>query len=80
VGTGLARTFNDLVLATFQAIDREPRIKYIDIPEDIRDTYQYFTEAAMEKLKGAGYTAKMFSLEDGVHDYVRNYLAQTKYY
>jgi ADP-L-glycero-D-manno-heptose 6-epimerase len=80
VGTGVARTFNDLVVATFNAVDRQPQIKYIDIPEDIRDTYQYFTEATMEKLKSVGYTEKMFSLEEGVDDYVRNYLSQKTYY
>jgi ADP-L-glycero-D-manno-heptose 6-epimerase len=80
VGTGVARTFNDLVKATFKGIDRQPEIQYIDMPEDIRDTYQYYTQAAMQKIKNAGYDENMFSLEDGVEDYVRNYLSQKKYY
>ncbi|HCT24162.1 MAG TPA: ADP-L-glycero-D-mannoheptose-6-epimerase, partial [Chitinophagaceae bacterium] len=52
----------------------EPNIRFIDMPEDIRDKYQYFTEANMDKLRKAGYTAPFTSLEDGVDDYVRNYL------
>jgi ADP-L-glycero-D-manno-heptose 6-epimerase len=80
LGTGKARTFNDLVNATFAAFDKEPRITYIDIPADIRDTYQYFTEASMVKLKHAGYETTFVSLEEGVNDYVRNYLSCRKYY
>ncbi|MDQ2862700.1 MAG: NAD-dependent epimerase/dehydratase family protein, partial [Bacteroidota bacterium] len=80
VGTGKARTFNDLVKSTFVGVDRQPDIKFIDMPEDIRDTYQYYTQAEMHKIKEAGYTAEMFSLEDGVNDYVRNYLSNKKYY
>jgi ADP-L-glycero-D-manno-heptose 6-epimerase len=80
VGTGVARTFNDLVKGTFQGIDRQPDIRYIDMPEDLRDTYQYYTQATMQKIKDAGYHENMFSLEEGVEDYVRNYLSQKKYY
>ncbi len=80
VGTGQARTFNDLVKATFAGMDRKAEIRFIDMPEDIRDTYQYYTQATMDKIKDAGYTAKMYSLEDGVNDYVRNYLSGKKYY
>ncbi|MEO7800660.1 MAG: ADP-glyceromanno-heptose 6-epimerase [Ginsengibacter sp.] len=80
VGTGKARTFNALVDATFDAIKKPSQIVYIDMPEDIRNTYQYFTEAEMNKLKEAGYTAPMTSLEDGVHDYVKNYLSKNEYY
>jgi ADP-L-glycero-D-manno-heptose 6-epimerase len=80
VGTGVARTFNDLVTATFKGIDRVPEIQYIDMPEDIRDTYQYYTKAEMQKIKAAGYNDRMFSLEEGVDDYVRNYLSLKKYY
>jgi ADP-L-glycero-D-manno-heptose 6-epimerase len=80
VGTGVARTFNDLVAATFKGLDRQPVIQYIDMPGDIRDTYQYYTQASMQKIKMAGYCGTMFSLEDGVDDYVRNYLSQNKYY
>ncbi len=80
VGTGKARTFDDLVNATFSALDKPTEIKYIDIPEDIRDTYQYFTEATMDKIRAAGYTQPFYSLENGVDDYVRNYLKYQKYY
>lgn len=76
IGTGTARTFNDLVLATFKAMNIKPDISYIPTPEDIRDKYQYFTEATMTKLKKAGYDKKITSLEDGVMDYVTNYLAK----
>jgi ADP-L-glycero-D-manno-heptose 6-epimerase len=74
LGTGKARSFNDLVKATFAGLEQIPVINYIDMPEDIRDKYQYFTEANMQKLRVAGYTNDFFSLEDGVKDYVRNYL------
>ncbi|MEO8766036.1 MAG: ADP-glyceromanno-heptose 6-epimerase [Ginsengibacter sp.] len=80
VGTGVARSFNDLVKATFKGIDRGPDIRYIDMPQDIRDTYQYYTQADMQKIRAAGYHEKMFSLEAGVDDYVRLYLSQKKYY
>jgi ADP-L-glycero-D-manno-heptose 6-epimerase len=80
VGTGEARSFNDLVNATFKGIDRQPDIRYIDMPEDIRNTYQYYTQATMEKIKAAGYNEKIFSLEEGVDDYVRNYLSKKIYY
>lgn len=76
VGTGKARTFNDLVKATFSALGLETRIEYIDMPEDIRETYQYFTEAEMNKIKNAGYKAPFYSLEEGVDDYIRNYLGK----
>ncbi|MGN6248036.1 MAG: ADP-glyceromanno-heptose 6-epimerase [Ginsengibacter sp.] len=80
VGTGKARTFNDLVKATFSALDRPAQIEYIDMPEDIRDTYQYFTEAEMEKIRAAGYHKPFYSLEEGVKDYVQNYLVNKKHY
>ena len=80
LGTGKARPFNDLVSATFSALEKENNIVYIDMPADIRDKYQYFTEATMIKLKHAGYTEPFTSLEEGVTDYVRNYLSATKYY
>lgn len=76
LGTGKARSFNDLVRAAFQALGREPVIEYIDMPEDLRDKYQYFTEAKMGKLRQAGYTAPFFSLEEGVRDYVQQYLVK----
>lgn len=74
LGTGQARTFIDLVKATFAGLDMKPQIEFIDMPEDIRDKYQYFTEANMQKLRNAGYTDSFYSLEAGVDDYVRNYL------
>ncbi len=80
LGTGTARTFNDLAKATFAAMNRTAEIKYIDMPVDIRDKYQYFTEAEMTKLRDAGYTAPFVSLEDGVKDYVKNFLSANTYY
>ncbi len=80
LGTGEARSFNDLVKATFNGLNLSPVIEYIDMPEDIRDKYQYFTEAKMEKLKEAGYQEEFYSLEKGVDDYVRNYLNQNLFY
>jgi ADP-L-glycero-D-manno-heptose-6-epimerase len=80
VGTGKARTFNDLAKATFAALDIPSEIKYIDMPEDIRDKYQYFTEAEMDKIRAAGYSFPLYTLEEGVRDYVKNYLVSNKYY
>ena len=80
LGTGKARAFEDLVKATFAGLDLPANIHYIDMPEDIRDKYQYFTEAKMEKLRKAGYGDAFYSLEDGVDDYVRNYLSKGKFY
>jgi ADP-L-glycero-D-manno-heptose 6-epimerase len=80
LGTGEARSFNDLVRSTFAGLDLKPDIEYIDIPEDIRERYQYFTEADMAKLKAAGYTNEFFSLEKAVGDYVKNYLAKNTFY
>jgi ADP-L-glycero-D-manno-heptose 6-epimerase len=74
LGTGKARTFEALVNATFKGLDLQPNIQYIDMPVDIRDKYQYFTEANMNKLRSIGYTQEFYTLEDGVEDYVRNYL------
>ncbi len=74
LGTGKARSFYDLAANTFKAMGKEVNIEFIDIPEDIRDKYQYFTEANMTKLKTAGYDKDFTSLEDGVADYVKNYL------
>ncbi len=80
LGTGKSRSFEDLVKATFDGLDKVPKIEFIDMPEDIRDKYQYFTEANMQKLKEAGYTDEFYTLEDGVGDYVRNYLSKEKSY
>jgi len=80
LGTGKARSFNGLANATFAGLDMKPNIKYIDMPEDIRETYQYFTEANIKKLRSIGYMDTFYSLEKGVGDYVRNYLDKGKYY
>jgi len=80
LGTGKARAFEDLVKATFAGLDDTANISFIDMPEDIRDKYQYFTEANMQKLLDAGYSHSFYSLEEGVNDYVRNYLARQAYY
>ncbi len=80
LGTGRARSFNDLVKSTFAGLDLQPDIEFIDMPEDLRDKYQYFTEANMDKLKAAGYTKDFYSLEEGVDDYVRNYLSKNSFY
>lgn len=80
IGTGKARTFNDLVTAIFNTLGKPVNIEYIDTPIDIRDKYQYYTEADMNKLLGAGYAQPMSSLEEGVDDYVSNYLVQGRYY
>ena len=80
LGTGVARSFNKLVRSTFNGLDMQENIEYIDMPEDIRDKYQYFTEASMDKLKAVGYTKDFYSLEKGVDDYVRNYLSKNSFY
>lgn len=81
LGTGAARSFYDLAANTFQAMEVPTNIQFIDMPIDIRDKYQYFTEAKMDKLKAAGYdTASFYSLEDGIEDYVKNYLLTNKNY
>lgn len=73
-GTGQARTWNDLAKAVFAAMGREPQIEYIDMPENIRGAYQYRTEADMTRLRGSGFDAEFTSLEDGVREYVQEYL------
>jgi len=80
IGIGKARSFKDLVKAIFSALEKNPEIKYIDMPEDIRDKYQYFTEAEMEKIKAAGYVDPFYTLEEGISDYVKNYLVNNRYY
>lgn len=74
LGSGKARTFLDLATLTFKALNSEPKIEFIDTPIDIRDKYQYFTEANMSKLIHSGYSKPFYSLEEGVADYVKNYL------
>ncbi len=80
LGSGKARTFLDLVNNTFTALNKEPNISFIPTPEDIRDKYQYFTEANMNKLKSIGYDKPFTSLEEGVEDYVKNYLKDKNYF
>jgi len=79
VGSGKARTWNDLVTALFNAVGKPVNIEYIDLPDHLSDKYQYFTEANLDKIKKAGYTTQISSLEDGVTDYVKNYLVPDKY-
>ncbi len=80
LGSGKARTFLDLVKNTFSALNKQPNIEFIDTPIDIRDKYQYFTEANMHKLKMIGYSKPFHTLEEGVKDYVENYLVGKKCY
>jgi len=74
IGTQKSRTWNDLVTSIFKAMNKPVNIEYIDLPQHLRDKYQYFTEAKMEKIKKAGYGASITSLEDGVTDYVKKHL------
>ncbi|MFT4061021.1 MAG: ADP-glyceromanno-heptose 6-epimerase [Edaphocola sp.] len=80
LGTGRARSFKDLVQALFRSLAIKPCIEFIDTPEDIREKYQYFTQADMRKLRAAGYQKEFSSLEHGVADYALHYLEQEKYY
>lgn len=80
VGTGKARSFFDLADNTFKALHLKTNIQFIDTPLDIRDKYQYFTEAKMDKLRKAGYNKPFTTLEDGVNDYVTNYLIGKRYF
>jgi ADP-L-glycero-D-manno-heptose 6-epimerase len=79
LGTGKARTFLDLATQTFHAMNTPVSISFVPTPEDIREKYQYFTEASMEKLRSIGYSLEFYSLEAGVQDYVKNYLLTNKY-
>lgn len=79
VGSGKARSFNNLVKQTFLSLGVNENIEYIDMPADIRETYQYFTEANMEKLKNIGYHCTFHSLEEGIDDYIKNYLSTNHY-
>lgn len=80
LGSGKARTFMALALNTFDAMGIEPNIDFMDTPENLRDNYQYFTEANMSKLRSIGYDRAFYTLEEGVKDYVQNYLMEGKYY
>lgn len=79
LGTGQARTFKDLALAVFSALQINPQIEYIDTPKDIRNRYQYFTQATTSKLLGQGWIEKFQDLENGIEDYVKNYLKPKNY-
>ncbi len=78
IGSGKARTWLDLARAVFVALKRKPKIEFIEMPEAIRDKYQYFTQANLSRLRAAGYTAPVTSLEDAVTDYIRYYLVPAK--
>jgi ADP-L-glycero-D-manno-heptose 6-epimerase len=80
LGTGQARSFEDLARAIFAALERPARIEYIDMPPVIRPNYQYFTEASMDRLRKAGYTRPFTSIADGVLQYVAGYLSQPDRY
>lgn len=80
LGSGKARTFLDLAKNTFKSMGKEENISFIDTPEDIRDKYQYFTEADMSKLKKSGYEKEFYTLEEGIKDYVTKYLVGENYY
>ena len=80
IGTGQARAFKDLALAVMNSMGKKPTITYIDMPQDLHGKYQYFTQANVAKLREAGYTEAFHSLEDGVADYVQNYLMQADPY
>lgn len=80
VGSGEARTFKDLVNAIFATLNLPSNIEFIDTPQDIRDKYQYFTEANMSKLRDAGYADSFYTLDDGVNEYVSTYLNKGSYF
>jgi len=78
IGSGAARTWIDLANSVFAALNQKPKIEFIEMPEAIRDKYQYFTQADISRLRAAGYKAPVTSLEEAVKDYIRNYLAANK--
>lgn len=80
LGTGKAESFNTLAEGIFEALEIEAKLSYIDTPEDIRDKYQYFTEAKMDKLRSIGYDKAFLNLKDGIADYVKQYLVDRKVY
>lgn len=79
LGSGQARTFLDLVKATFKACNKPENIEFVDTPEDIRQNYQYFTEAGMNRLRDTGFAKPFTSLEEGVHEYVTQFLSRHSY-
>ena len=78
IGSGKAHSWNELAAAVFAALGRDPRIEYVEMPETIRDKYQYFTEAKIDKLRSTGYTRPITPLAEAVRDYVQNYLVPGK--
>lgn len=80
VGTGQASSFLELAYALFEALQIEPQIEFIDTPVDIRDSYQYFTQADVSKLRSAGYQKQFATIKQGVFDYVHTYLMSNEYY
>jgi len=74
LGTGCARTFYDLAVSTFYAVGLKPNIEYVEMPEILRNKYQYYTQASMDKLRETGYKEDFYTLENGIKDYVQNYL------
>jgi ADP-L-glycero-D-manno-heptose 6-epimerase len=80
LGNGHARSFLSLANAVFESLNQSPRIEFIDTPADIRDKYQYFTEANMKKLFNIGYSRPFHSLEDGIEEYVQGYLLNRRYF
>lgn len=79
VGAGKARTWNDLVISIFKALSRPVNIEYVELPQHLSEKYQYFTEASLSKIRSAGYMQPTISLEDGVIDYVKNYLLKNSF-
>ena len=79
IGSGKAESWNKLAGAAFNALEKPVDIEYIEMPEHLRDRYQYYTCAEMTKLRNLGYTEETTSLEDAVYDYIRNYLVPGKY-
>jgi ADP-L-glycero-D-manno-heptose 6-epimerase len=79
IGTGSARTWNDMVKAVFTALNKKPNIEFIEMPENLQKQYQYFTQADITRLHSTGYKKQISSLEDAVTDYVRNYLRTSGY-
>jgi len=80
LGSGKARSFLDLTRSVFIALNKPENISFVDTPEDIRDKYQYFTEANMAKLRSIGFDHKFHTLEEGIENYVKDYLIKGKYY
>lgn len=80
VGTGKAQSFNDLAMSVFKVLGISPKVNYVEMPEEIKQHYQYKTEAVIDNLRKAGYVKSFMELEHGVDDYIKNYLLQDKYY